>query len=353
MDKDKITLKQIANKIQKSFDNWDYHKAINRSNNEAETRDYLIEPFLNILGYDKMDDYAHEFPIRLSKGKVKKVDMVITISGKSPSILIECKQANANLTETNFKQLSKYYQAHKESTNNSIIGILTNGIIYKFYSRCLEDKSTLNKNPFLVFNLNDFNSSDIENLVAFYRPSISSIKHIVEDAEEIYFLDKFDNGFFETLYKPNKDLIKLVYSNMGGGRMSDKINKRIYDLINSISLAEVLEKIKIVEAKDSKDGIITTSEELKAFDIIKTIIAMTSKINNNDLERIGYRDYKGFSKIIVDGKPQKEICRLVFSENRSQIEINKNEYPINDISAKEITKHKRHLVNSAINELKK
>ena len=345
---DKSKLKQIVNKILKSLNKWDYNRAIRKSNNEAETRDYLIEPFLNILEYDKMDDYAHEFPLRLSAGKVKKVDMVITISGKSPDILIECKQANKNLTDTNFKQLSEYYQFHKEST----IGILTNGITYKFYSRSLEDKSILNKEPFLVFNLTDFDSSDIESLVQFYRPFIK-IKDILEDAEEIYFLEKFDNGLFKTLYKPNKDLIKLVYSNMGGNRMSDKISKRIYDLINSISLGEALEKIKIVEAKDSKDGIITTSEELKAFDIIKTIIAMTSKINNNDLERIGYRDYKYHSKIIVDGKPKKEICRLVFSENKNQIEINNNKYAINDISAKEITKHKRHLVDSAITKLNK
>ena len=345
---DKSKLKQIVNKILKSLNKWDYNRAIRKSNNEAETRDYLIEPFLNILEYDKMDDYAHEFPLRLSAGKVKKVDMVITISGKSPDILIECKQANKNLTDTNFKQLSEYYQFHKEST----IGILTNGITYKFYSRSLEDKSILNKEPFLVFNLTDFDSSDIESLVQFYRPFIK-IKDILEDAEEIYFLEKFDNGLFKTLYKPNKDLIKLVYSNMGGNRISDKISKRIYDLINSISLGEALEKIKIVEAKDSKDGIITTSEELKAFDIIKTIIAMTSKINNNDLERIGYRDYKYHSKIIVDGKPKKEICRLVFSENKNQIEINNNKYAINDISAKEITKHKRHLVDSAITKLNK
>lgn len=345
---DKSKLKQIGNKLQKSLNEWAYNRAIRKSNNEAETRDYLIEPFLNILGYDKMDDYAHEFPLRLSAGKVKKVDMVITISGKSPDILIECKQANKNLTDTNFKQLSEYYQAHKEST----IGILTNGITYKFYSRSLEDKLKLNKEPFLVFNLTDFDSSDIENLVQFYRPFIN-MKDILEDAEEIYFLEKFDNGLFKTLYKPNKEFIKLVYSNMGGNRMSDKINKRIYDLINSISLAEALEKIKIAEAKDSKDGIITTSQELKAFDIIKTIIAMTSKINNNDLERIGYRDYKYHSKIIVDGMPTKEICRLVFLENKNQIEINNNKYPINDISAKEITKHKRQLVDSAITKLKK
>tara|TARA_B110000211_G_scaffold156278_1_gene177162 strand:- start:257 stop:1297 length:1041 start_codon:yes stop_codon:yes gene_type:complete len=345
---DKSKLKQIANRIQKSLNDWDYNRAINKSDNEAETRDYLIEPFLNILGYDKMDDYAHEFSLRLSAGKVKKVDMVITISGKSPDILIECKQANKNLTDTNFKQLSDYYQAHKEST----IGILTNGIVYKFYSSSLEHKSVLNNEPFLVFNLTDFDSSDIESLVQFYRPFIS-IKNILEDAEEIYFLDKFEDGLFKALYKPNKDLIKLVYNNMGGNRMSDKISKRIYDLINSISLGDALEKIKIAEAKDSKDGIITTSEELKAYDIIKTIIAMTSKINNNDLERIDYKDYKYHSKIIVDGMPTKEICRLVFLENKTQIEINKNVYPINDISAKEITKHKRHLIDSAITKLNK
>ena len=140
---------------------------------------------------------------------------------------------------------------------------------------------------------------------------------------------------------------------MGGNRMSDKISKRIYDLINSISLGEALEKIKIAEAKDSKSGIITTSEELKAYDIIKTIIAMTSKINNNDLERIGYKDYKTHSKIIVDGMPTKEICQLVFSEKKNIILINSNEYSIDDISAKEITKHKRHLVDSAITKLNK
>ena len=41
------------------------------------------------------------------------------------------------------------------------------------------------------------------------------------------------------------------------------------------------------------------------------------------------------------------------SEKKNIILINSNEYSIDDISAKEITKHKRHLVDSAITKLNK
>ncbi len=47
------SLKQIGNLLEKSFSKWEYKKAIKLSDNESKTRDYLIEPFFNILGYNK------------------------------------------------------------------------------------------------------------------------------------------------------------------------------------------------------------------------------------------------------------------------------------------------------------
>ena len=47
------SLKQICNLSEKSFSKWEYKKAIKLSDNESKTRDYLIEPFFNILGYNK------------------------------------------------------------------------------------------------------------------------------------------------------------------------------------------------------------------------------------------------------------------------------------------------------------
>jgi len=342
-----MTPKQIARKIERSIENWDFQKAIDFSNNETKTRDYLIEPFFKILGFNEMDDYAHEFTIKFPDGNLKYLDMAITLSGKQPSILVECKKANTNLLSSHYKQLSSYYKYHKESK----IGILTNGIQYKFYARSLKDKNILHENSFFEFDITDFTLSDLEELAAFYRPSIN-INSIIEDAEETYFLESFDEALFKTLYKPKKDLIKLIYDNMGGKRLSDKISDSIFNLINSISYEQAIDKIRRAESKDSKSGIITTAKELKSLDIIKTIVAMTSKINNKEIDRIGYKDYKGQFKIIVDDMPSKEICHIVIKDSKKYISINDKEYNIESVSAKEITKHRRHLVDSAIKYLK-
>ena len=341
--------KQISRKIEKSLNDWDIEKAILNSRNETQTRDYLIECFFEILGYDKYD-FNHEYSLQIDTGKVQKVDMAINVrnSRKSPDILIECKKATQNLTENNYNQLAGYYKFHKEST----IGILTNGIIYKFYCRSLSNKSELHKKPFLEFNVSDFDSNDIEKLVVFYKTNIN-IDQILKDSEEIYFLDSFNEGLYKTLYNPQKEFVKLVYNNMGGGRMTDKVSDRIYNLINSISLGETLEKIKIAESKDSSDGILTTSEELKSLDIIKTVLAMSSKIDNNNIDRIGYKDFKGHFKIIVDNMPSKEICYLKLTSAKKSIGVNKEEFMIDDVSAKSITKHKSKIVNSAISVFNK
>ena len=342
-----MTPKQIARKLERSIQNWDFQKAIDFSNNETKTRDYLIEPFFKILGFNEMDDYAHEFTIKFPDGNLKYLDMAITLSGRQPSILVECKKANTNLLSSHYKQLSSYYKYHKESK----LGILTNGIQYKFYARSLKDKNILHENPFFEFDITDFTLSDFEELAAFYRPSID-LNSIIEDAEETYFLESFDEALFQTLYKPKKELIKLIYDNMGGKRLSDKISDSIFNLINSISYEQAIDKIKRAESKDSKSGIITTAKELKSLDIIKTIVAMTSKINNKEIDRIGYKDYKGQFKIIVDNMPSKEICHIVIKDSKKYISINDKEYHIESVSAKEITKHRRHLVDSAIKYLK-
>ena len=135
------------------------------------------------------------------------------------------------------------------------------------------------------------------------------------------FLERFDEGLLRTLYKPNEDFIKLVYRNMGGKRITDRTRDKIFNLINSISLNNTVDRIKVEESKDSKSGIVTTAEELKCFSIVKTIIAMSSKIKNTDLDRVGYRDYKGFFNIIVDDKARNTICYFIPIHNNIRINI--------------------------------
>ena len=111
---DKSTRTQIFRKIEKSLKEWDIERAIKSSKNETQTRDYLIECFFDILGYDKYD-YNHEYSLQIEPGKVQKVDMAIRVGGrKSPDILIECKKASQNLTESHYNQLAGYYNFHKD-----------------------------------------------------------------------------------------------------------------------------------------------------------------------------------------------------------------------------------------------
>ena len=140
------TLKQIGHLLDKSFSKWDYVKAIKLSENESQTRDYLIEPFFNLLGYNKMEHYSHEFSLKFAKGSVKKVDMVISLNRRTPIMLIECKRSTSNLTDRNRKQLAEYFQNHKESK----VGILTNGIVYEFYSVMWNEPKKLSNYPFML-----------------------------------------------------------------------------------------------------------------------------------------------------------------------------------------------------------
>ena len=116
--------------------------------------------------------------------------------------------------------------------------------------------------------------------------------------------------------------------------------------MNSISLEESIERIKVAEAKDSKTGILTTSDEIKTFDRIKTIISTYHLLKKDNIDRISYKDYKHSFKIIVDNMPSKEICNLQFKKSKI-IEIDKSRYELKNLSANEISKHKKKLIDIA------
>lgn len=342
---DSKKLKQIINQLKKSFDNWDFNKAINHSKDETQTRDNLIHPFFNILNYSKLDDYTHEYISDMGDKKGRKVDIAITLGKKEPLILVECKSATAKLNDNHFRQLNEYCLYSPSAK----VGILTNGIIYNFYTVNSREKKGLNTKPFFTFDLTNYDNSQLEMLALFNRQSIE-ISEILQEAEDVYFLDNFDNALFKTLVETD-ELVKLIFKNMGGLRSTEKALSQIKGLVNSISIKTALDKIVQKEISESNSGIITTVEEIKAYNVIKTILAMSSKIKAADLERISYRDLKNSFLIIVDDKQTKNICSLVFKDKLKAIDISGNRFELDDVSVTSITKLKKELTESALNNL--
>ena len=343
---DSKRLKQSVNQLRNSFDNWDIDKAITHSKNETQTRDYLIDPFFEILNYNKMDDYSHEYIADMDGKRGRRVDMAFYFGKKNPSILVECKKATSKLTDNNFRQLNEYCLY----TPSVKIAILTNGVIYDFYTRSKNKNTILNEHPFFSFDISNFDYADLDMLALFNRQSIE-INNILEEAKEIYFFNDFHEALYKTLAYPPEELVKLIFKKMGGKRTNDSIIKQITELINSFSIRTALEKIRQKEISESNTGIFTTVEETKAFNVIKTILAMSSKIKNSDLDRISYRDYKGSFKIIVDKNQTKDICSLILRESSKIIEINGVRNDIQDMSIASLTKYKKKLIKSALNIL--
>ncbi len=138
--------------------------------------------------------------------------------------------------------------------------------------------------------------------------------------------------------------------------MSEKISEKIYNHINYYAYEQAVEKIRLSEAQSKGKGIITTLEEKRCFEMIKTILATSPKISSQDLKRIGYRDYKGHFKIIIDNMPSKEICSLVIKDYIKTLCINGQkyeEYTLKSLSNKEMVKYRKKLTDAALSILEK
>ena len=112
---------------------------------EEATKNAFIMPFLQSLGYDVFNpvEVIPEYVTDIGTKKGEKIDYAIFKDG-NPIILIECKHCNQNL-DLHEGQLLRYFHVSKAK-----FGILTNGVIYKFYSDLVE-ANKMDEKPFLEF----------------------------------------------------------------------------------------------------------------------------------------------------------------------------------------------------------
>ena len=111
-------------------------KQLEHIQTEEATKNALVMPFINALGYNVFDptEVVPEFTADVGIKKGEKVDYAIRLDGKL-IMLIECKQAGADLSTKHASQLFRYF-----TVTEARIGVLTNGIQYRFFSDLEEKK---------------------------------------------------------------------------------------------------------------------------------------------------------------------------------------------------------------------
>lgn len=306
----KDSIKQISERIEKLKENL---------YTEEATKNALIMPFIASLGYDVFNplEVLPEMTCDAGTKKGEKIDYAIMKDGE-PIMLIECKHWKQDLN-LHDNQLLRYFNVSKAK-----FGILTNGIIYRFYTD-LEAQNKMDEKPFLEINLQDLKDTHIEELKKFHK-SYFDVDNILSSANELKYMGELRNAISLEFSNPSPDFVKFFGKQVYDGIFTPKvleqftallkrsISSHISDLISD-RLKAAMEKEDSINHEEKEEEqlkahteeckIITTEEELQAFYIVKSILKDVVP-----LERITYRDAQRYFAIFMDDNNRKTICRL-------------------------------------------
>ncbi|MGC4130614.1 MAG: type I restriction endonuclease [Bergeyella sp.] len=284
---------------------------------EESTKHAFVLPFINILGYDTFNptEVIPEFTADLGLKKGEKVDYAIFQNGE-PILIIECKHWNSELNVHNSSQLFRYFH-----TTKTRFALLTNGIVYKFYTD-LVDANKMDEKPFLEFDVTKLKNSTIREIEKFHKSNFD-IDKIIGNASVLKYTSELKQLIENEVQNPGSDFVKYFASQIYSRRLtanvleefreitqkafsqyiSDRINDRLNSALNKEQEKQQEEDIKTEEGEDSK--INTTEEEIEAFNIVVAILRR--KIAK---ERIVYRDTQSYFGILLDDNNRKPITRL-------------------------------------------
>jgi predicted type IV restriction endonuclease len=300
---------------------------------EEATKNAFIMPFIKALGYDVFNplEVVPEFVADIGIKKGEKVDYAILRDGQ-PSILVECKHWSENLDVHN-SQLFRYFH-----TTKAKFGILSNGIVYRFYTDLVEPNK-MDEKPFLEFNVTDIKDNQIEELKKFHK-SYFDVDNIVNTASELKYMTELKAAINTEFQNPTDNFVRHFGKQIYSGTLTAKVmeqftaltKKSIQQYINDIITERLKSALKkendgelispeqevamatVLEKTESK--IETTDEEMEAFLIVKTVLRQ--KINAS---RVAYRDNQSYFAILLDDNNRKTICRLYLNGQKKYFAI--------------------------------
>lgn len=300
-------------------------------NTEEATKQSFILPFFQHLGYDVFNplEFVPEYTADVGIKKGEKVDYAILQDGL-PLILIEAKPHTENLAKHD-SQLFRYF-----GTTKAKFAILTNGIIYKFYSD-LDQPNIMDSQPFYILDMNNLSEQAIQYLEKFKKSNLD-IDSILNAASDLKYISLTKSTFKELIENPSDDFVKLllnngIYDGLKNQKVIDKfrpiIKRAINQFVNEKMSSKFKETLNNTENEDIVDNnsnektenkIITTFEELNAFAIVKSLLR-----KHVDSERIKYKDTESYFGILLDGNIRKWICRINLDSKNKHIIISNEE----------------------------
>lgn len=327
----KDQLKQLSDRVAKLKD---------QIQTEEATKNAFIMPFIISLGYDVFNpmEVVPEYTTDIGTKKGEKIDYAILKDGQ-PSILIECKHWKENL-DVHDGQLLRYFHVSKAK-----FSILTNGILYRFYTD-LEEINKMDTKPFLEFNILDIKENLVDELKKFHK-SYFDVENIFNSASELKYTKELQNIIIAEMQNPSDVLVRFFAKQVYPGQITAKIldqftqltRKSYAQVINDIiterlkaalnkenDASKELKEDVVIQPESLEAQIVTTAEEIEGFYIIRSILRP-----HLESKRIIYRDAQTYFAILLDDNNRKPICRLymngvrkflaTFDENKKEVKF--------------------------------
>lgn len=290
---------------------------------EEATKNALILPFLQALGYDTFDPRVvePEFTADVGTKKGEKVDYAVKRDGQ-PIMLIEAKCCGTPLDQGKASQLLRYFH----TTKSARIGILTDGVIYKFFSD-LDQPNVMDGTPFMTFDFSAIEEALIPELKKLANDRFD-IEATLSAAQDLKHIRQLKELLVKEMREPSDELVKLFAREVHNGHMranvvecyreklrlafqhhvNDTINERLQTAMQGNAYPDPVEPCGEEIQTTAEKQVVTTQEELEAYFVIKAILRDVIAP-----ERITMRDAQSYCAVLLDDNNRKPICRLHFN----------------------------------------
>lgn len=309
-------------------------KVLKTIQTEEATKNALIMPFIQALGYNVFDPFevAPEYTADVGTKKNEKVDYVIMREDR-PCILIECKSSSTNLNINHASQLFRYF-----GVTEARFAILTNGIDYKFFTD-IEAPNKMDERPFFEFSMLRLDQKTVNEVKKFGK-TLYDEDNILSNASELKYKKQIGRYLTQEFENPSDEFVRLfakkVYSGLLTTERKDqftvlvgqafrewvnnRINERLQNAIDSVedvpaptggNSDEIVDEPQKENHFKKDDGIVTTEDELEGFRIVRAILSQTV-----DPARVFLRDTKSYCGVLLDDNNRKPLCRFAFTPNQ-------------------------------------
>ncbi|AFY41860.1 type I restriction endonuclease [Nostoc sp. PCC 7107] len=299
---------------------------------EEATKHFLIMPFIQqILGYDAFnpDEVMPEYDANVGASTNYKLDYAIFQNGQ-PAILIECKRYGTDFkNDREWSQLFAYFMA-----TDARIGVLTDGVIYKFYAD-LERTNKMDKTPFLELNLLNLNESAIREFSKLTK-SAFNVAEAITAASELKYVGGIKALLKKQVEEPKSEFVKYFFKelcpeNNFVGQLKDEftgytqraikefIREEIESLLDEATGRSKTKQETPIPTEPQTETELTTKqtdfsdEEKEGYYILKSILCQVV-----EPARITHKDTASYCNILLDGNSWRQIVRFYFNNSNSK-----------------------------------